>query len=243
MKGRTEPQHPAPADLEKAPAPEGDPVGVFILSAPEDDVFRRQLELHLEAMQREGEITVWHAGLIRPGDDVRAVTLDRMRAARVFLLLVSAAYEARCWDDQERILSRRVIGARVLPILVRALDWQHGPLGKLRPLPSDGRPVAKWRDKNAAWGDVTRAVREAVEEERRQPATAVAPAPFREDAARASAWRTGAEAVLDELNEILKRTKERRLRAAQKGRRMTVLVGAVAAILMLGLAVWSFVAR
>jgi hypothetical protein len=212
--------------------PESDPIDVFILSAPEDEAYRRQFERHLGPLQREGAITLWHPGLVTAGDDVRATTLDRMRAARVFLLLVSSDYESGCWDDQERIFSRRLVGVRIVPIIVRHFDWQRGPLGKLRPLPYNGRPVAQWDDKDAAWQENAGGVRQVVDEERRQPATA--PTPFQDDPELASAWRAGAEAAWAEVDEILKRSKERRLEAEQKRGRSNFVIGFVAWAIWLG---------
>jgi len=224
--------------MSAASVPESDPVGVFILSAPEDEAYRRQLELHLGPLQREGAITLWHAGLVPAGDDVRAITIDRMRAARIFLLLVSSDYDTRCCDDQDRILSRRVVGARVVPVLIRPFVWQHGPLEKLMPLPRDGRPVARWDDKDAAWEEVALGVRQAVKEERRRPVTA--PTPFRDDPELAAAWRAGAEAAWADVDEILKRVRERRLQAALKGRRTNLIVGLVAGVVWLGFVAWMW---
>lgn len=222
--------------------PESDPIGVFILSAPEDEEYRRRLEQHLGPLCREGAITLWHTGLIAAGDDVRTTMLDRMRAARVFVLLVSPDYGASCWDDQELILSRRrLVGARVVPVLARAFDWQHGPLSNLRPLPFDVRPVAQWPDKDAAWEEVVRGVRQIVDEERRQPATA--PLPFRDDAELALAWRAGAETAWAEVGEILKRGSDHRLAAQQKIRRRNMIMGVVGSALCFGMIAWLWVAH
>jgi len=59
------------------------PVDVFISYVPEDDDLRDELEEHLALLKRDGVIRAWHQRLLGAGSDVRAVTGERLRSARV----------------------------------------------------------------------------------------------------------------------------------------------------------------
>jgi hypothetical protein len=53
--------------------------------------------------------------------------------------------------------------ARVIPVILRPVDWRTAPFGKLQALPRDGRPVTRWSDKDEAFLDVARGIREVAE--------------------------------------------------------------------------------
>jgi hypothetical protein len=52
--------------------------------------------------------------------------------------------------------------ARVIPVILRACDWQNAPFAKLQVLPKDGRAVASWKDRDEACTDIARGIRSAV---------------------------------------------------------------------------------
>src|SRR5260370_14883610 len=54
--------------------------------------------------------------------------------------------------------------ARVIPIILRPVDWLQTPIGKLLALPKDAKPVTSWNRKDEALLDVARGVRRAAEE-------------------------------------------------------------------------------
>ena len=67
-----------------------------------------------------------------------------------------------------RALERHHAGeARVIPVILRACDWQDTPFGKLLATPKDGRPVRSWPDMDDAFLDVVRSLKAAVQETRR----------------------------------------------------------------------------
>jgi hypothetical protein len=59
--------------------------------------------------------------------------------------------------------------ATVVPIILRASDWQDEPFGNFLALPTDGKPVTKWDDQDDAFLDIVRGVKDVVEKIRSQP--------------------------------------------------------------------------
>jgi hypothetical protein len=62
-------------------------------------------------------------------------------------------------------LRRHDLGlTRVIPIILRPVDWQQGPFAHLLVLPTDGRPVTTWGRRDAALLNVAIGIRRVVEE-------------------------------------------------------------------------------
>ena len=82
------------------------------------------------------------------------------------MLLVSADFldSDYCWDvETKRAMERHEAGeSRVIPVILRSCDWHTAPFGKLQALPKDGKPVASWTNRDEAFTDVARGIREAV---------------------------------------------------------------------------------
>jgi len=53
---------------------------------------------------------------------------------------------------------------RVIPIILRPCDWQSAPFGKLKALPTDSKPVTKHQTLDDAFLDITRAIREVIQQ-------------------------------------------------------------------------------
>src|SRR5436305_14089895 len=51
---------------------------------------------------------------------------------------------------------------RVIPVLLQEVDWTYSIFGGLAPLPDNGRPVASWKDRNAAFLNVVKGIRQIV---------------------------------------------------------------------------------
>jgi len=141
-------------------------IEVFFSYAHKDKRLRDQLETHLSNLKRQDIITGWHDRKIAAGTEWKGQIDSRLESARIILLLVSADFLASdyCYDiELKRALERHEAGeARVIPIILRPVDWHTAPFGKLQELPRDGKPVTSWKNRDEAFADVARGIREAV---------------------------------------------------------------------------------
>jgi energy-coupling factor transporter ATP-binding protein EcfA2 len=132
-----------------------------------DQKLRDQLETHLRLLQRQGLISTWHDRKIMPGDKWGGVIDNNFTRSDLILLLVSADFLASdyCYEmEMKSALERQARGeAKVVPIILRACNWQSGPLGKLQAIPKDGRPITSWPNQDEAWNEVTGAIRRLLE--------------------------------------------------------------------------------
>jgi len=135
----------------------------------EDEGYRDELEKHLALLERNGVVEEWYDRKIAAGSEWAGEIGANLEQADVVLLVVSASFLASdyCYDKamkraMERHESRQ---ARVIPVILRPVDnWHTAPFGKLQACPTNGTPVTKWDDRDVAFADVARCVREAVEE-------------------------------------------------------------------------------
>ena len=67
--------------------------------------------------------------------------------------------------EMERALERHKAGeARVIPILLKPVDWSGAPFGSLQVLPRNRRAVTSWKDRNAAFAEIAKEIRETLKE-------------------------------------------------------------------------------
>lgn len=142
------------------------PVTIFYSYAHEDERYRKKLENHLSPMRQQGMIAEFHDRKIVPGTDWAKAIDESIGAAAVILLLISPDFIAsdyRYGIEMQRALERHRAGAaRVIPILLRPVDWKEASFAHLQPLPQNGKPVTRWRRQDDAFHDVAKGIREAI---------------------------------------------------------------------------------
>ncbi|WP_017298916.1 COR domain-containing protein [Nodosilinea nodulosa] len=139
---------------------------LFFSYSHKDDLLREQLETHLKLLQRQELIQPWHDRRILPGDDWAGDIDDNLNRADIILLLVSADFIASdyCYDiEMTRAMERHEASeARVIPIILRPVDWRGTPFNKLSWLPQNGEPVVQWENRDAAWLNVETGIKRVV---------------------------------------------------------------------------------
>lgn len=139
----------------------------FISYSHRDEVFRQELETHLAPLRRQGLLSVWHDRRITPGDHLDDAISENLESADLILMLISADFVASeyCYArEMTRALERhQARAARAISIICRPCDFQGLPFGRFLLLPTDGKPVSSWPDRDAAWVDVVRGIRRTLE--------------------------------------------------------------------------------
>lgn len=158
------------------------PAAVFYSYSHKDERLRDVLATHLSLLRREGVIREWHDRRITPGDTWQQSIDENIGSADIILLLVSADFIASdyCWGQEVvRAIERHASGAaRVIPIIVRPVDWGGAVFGKLQALPENGKPITLWTNRDLAWVNVVKGIRTAVEALRKSSEQSeAAPAP------------------------------------------------------------------
>jgi len=141
-------------------------IEIFFSYAHEDEALRNELEKHLRNMVREGEITAWFDRKITAGREWENEISMNLNSAQVILLLVSPDFMASdyCFDvEVQRAIERHEAGeARVIPIILRPVDWSGTSFSALEALPREKLPVTSWQNRDEAFLNIARGIREVV---------------------------------------------------------------------------------
>ena len=144
------------------------PIEVFYSYADADEALRCELDKHLSQLRHDGLITTWHKRQIVAGTDWNKALDQHLNTASAILLLVSSDFVASdyCYGiEMQQAMKRHDAGeTRVIPILLRPVDWQSAPFGKLQSLPSNQMPITKWRNRDAAFTNVAQGIRTALQD-------------------------------------------------------------------------------
>ena len=100
---------PSPVAKESEPKATGQSPEVFFSYAHEDEGLRDKLAKHLMLLERQRVISAWHDRAIDAGDEWRQEIEQRLNAADIILLLISADFLASdfCWGvELERAMQR-----------------------------------------------------------------------------------------------------------------------------------------
>jgi TIR domain len=146
------------------------PVEIFCCYARQDKSHLDRLKKHLVPLQRQGLITIWNDADISPGTDWKKEIKKHLNTAQIILLLVSPDFMASdyCYSvEMKRAMERHEWDeARVIPIILRPIDWEWAPFGKLQALPANAHRIRSdyWRTIDHALYDVVKGIRKVIEE-------------------------------------------------------------------------------
>jgi hypothetical protein len=156
------------ASARPLPRPKADRLNrLFISYAHEDEGLKRVLISHLSSLNRQGLIEIWEDRRVLPGGNVHEAIKTNLDLVEIIVLLVSADFLASeyCYSvELKRAIDRHRSGnARVIPIIVRPVDWSGTPFSDLAALPIDGKAVSTFDNADEAWLGVAQGIRRVVE--------------------------------------------------------------------------------
>ncbi|MCH7752149.1 MAG: toll/interleukin-1 receptor domain-containing protein [Planctomycetes bacterium] len=144
------------------------PLSVFISYSHADESFKDSLVDHLAALKHQGLIHDWHDRQIGGGNEWKDQIDENLENASIILLLISSDFLASsyCYDiEVKRAMEKHEDGsARVIPICLRPCDWKELPFGKLQGFPRDAKPITKWGNRDEAFTDIAKALRNVTKE-------------------------------------------------------------------------------
>jgi len=158
-----------------------DPIKLFLSCSQKNDRYLQELFTHLATLHRRGLIAHWHRRQIAAGEDVSATINRQLNEADIIIIAVSPDLLASdVFHDTElkpSLARHHKQAARVVPLLLRPADWRSTELGSLQPLPKDGTPVCKSKNRDETWLEVLRGIEEIIEDFRQSSNAAAPPEP------------------------------------------------------------------
>ena len=143
------------------------PLKLMCCYSHKDEVLLEELQAHLKSMEHQRRIDLWWDRRIEPGTKWNDTIADELSSADIIVPLVSADFikSDYCYGvELLRAIERHNDGdVRVVPVIVRVVDYTGTPLEELQALPKDARAVTSWTNADEAWFDVAHGIRRVVE--------------------------------------------------------------------------------
>jgi hypothetical protein len=121
------------------------PLKVFISYSHRDQQWFEKLRRHLKLMQNQQILNLWHDQCLQPGDDWANKIDQKLHDADLVLLLISENFmdsDYAFGKEMEAAMRQQRQGrTRVVPILLRAYDWQTAPFGRCQAIPGSEEPI------------------------------------------------------------------------------------------------------
>ncbi len=137
---------------------------LVILNAANDTPFLEELLARLTQLKHD--VDVWSIRSLSAGEDFWAVARERSEQADIVLgifgpeFLLSPAYRLA---ERALIRSKRRPGSVLLiPFIARPAAIERTPFGQIVPVPREGYPLSRARDRDMAWIDILKDLQQAI---------------------------------------------------------------------------------
>ncbi len=142
-------------------------IEIFLCYAHEDEELQQRLVKQLRSLQHQDLVSLWYDRNISAGSEWESEINAHLDTAQIILVLVSPDFmdSHYCYSiEMERAIERhKQANAHVIPIILRPTEWQTSPLKNLNALPKDAKPVTLWKNRDVAFLDIAKGIREVAE--------------------------------------------------------------------------------
>ena len=143
-------------------------IKVFLSYSSKDERLKKQLDRHLSSRKSRGVIDTWEEEKISAGKNKEQAISKHFEEANIILCLISPEFVNcdYCYTIQlPRALEKKRSGeAKVIPILLRDVDWSITPFGELglQVLPRNKVPIASASNRDRAMREVVQEIARVV---------------------------------------------------------------------------------
>jgi hypothetical protein len=144
-------------------------IKLFISYSHEDPEDIDMLIKHLAPLKTKGMIDIWSDSKINAGQEFQDEIDSKLEFSDIVCLLISPNFltSNACLKEKEIAFElKKKKGFLVVPIILTHCGWlDDGDLSKSLALPTDGKEIASYSDKNEAWHIVYEGIKELVYQE------------------------------------------------------------------------------
>jgi hypothetical protein len=143
-------------------------INVLLVYEHKDEIFRRKLLNHLNALWGEGLITSMQDLMVAPGFESYADIERKLSTSNLVLLLISSTFlrsDFAFGDQIKRAIEGHNVGSViVLPILVHPVSLGESLYSDLLTLPSNYKAISEWANDDQAYADIMKTMRTVIRE-------------------------------------------------------------------------------
>lgn len=140
---------------------------LFISYSHQDEGMKDELLKHLSPLKRLKLIADWHDRKIEPGDKWGDAISENLEKSDIVILLISIDFinSKYCYDiEMDAALDRQADGmVTVIPVIARSCMWKSTRFAPFQALPTDGKAIATWPDRDEALSIVAEGIRQVAE--------------------------------------------------------------------------------
>lgn len=130
---------------------------LFISYSHKDENLIEDFINHVAPLKNNGILSEWYDRKIETGEEFQDEIDNNLENADIICLMISSSFLASkaCLEEKDSALKlRERKGIRVVPIILSHCAWTtHKELSELLAIPTDGKPVTSFSDKNEGWLD------------------------------------------------------------------------------------------
>lgn len=135
----------------------------------DSNLYVEEFKKHITPLKDNGLIEDWYDRKILPGNDFVTEIGNNLEDADIICLFISSNFLSSnsCKKEKQKALElskkKRI---PVIPIILSPCGWQDDrDISSLLALPTDGKSVSSFKDRNEAWNDVYNGLKKVIEKE------------------------------------------------------------------------------
>jgi small GTP-binding protein len=141
------------------------PVSILVVYTSEDEKLSKRMEMHLAILIKSKIVSHCSIRVINTEtDDINS----KVETASIILILISSDFLASDYyqsNEMRRLFERHKANeARILPILLRPVEWERTPFTRLQIFPTNKKPITTWKRPDEAFTDVTEGIARSIEQ-------------------------------------------------------------------------------
>ena len=148
-------------------SPQNDKVKLFISYSNKNTDLKDDLLTQLKVLTiSDKQIEIWEDGLLEPGVQWDDEIKNKLHAANIVLMLVSAHFltTGYIWNiEVEQTMTRQRQGAvTAIPVILSPCAWMQTPLARFSALPHKAKPITEFANKDNALLEVVTGVQAVI---------------------------------------------------------------------------------
>jgi len=145
-------------------------IGYSHLDNTPEKPYIEDFKTHIAPLKKYCFIEEWYDRELLPGDELEKID-SNLENSDIICLFISAHFlnSHACMDEKRRALEfKEKKGVQVIPIILSPCGWKEdGDIIKFLAMPTDGKPISAFTDKNEAWQNVYEGLKKLIDREKK----------------------------------------------------------------------------